>query len=59
VYELKPQRGKWIETTLWSFGGSGDGSNPEGALLFKKGALYGTTLMGGAFGQGAVYKIIP
>jgi uncharacterized repeat protein (TIGR03803 family) len=59
VYELKPQRGKWIETTLWSFGGSGDGSNPEGALLFKKGALYGTTPMGGAFGQGAVYKIIP
>jgi hypothetical protein len=34
--------------TLYSFKGGGDGASPEGVILSKSGALYGTTLYGGA-----------
>ncbi len=45
-------------TTLYSFGGTlGDGASPAGALLEgSDGFLYGTTLYGGAYGNGAVFK---
>jgi len=57
VYELSPpktQGGKWTEKVLYSFKGvkdsqqSGDGANPNGGLaLDSKGAIYGTTFIGG------------
>ena len=34
--------------TLYSFKGGSDGASPEGVILGSNGALYGTTLTGGA-----------
>ena len=46
------------ETVLHSFGGSGDGSYPDCALLRDSaGDLYGTTPQGGAHFAGTVFKI--
>jgi len=48
------------ETVLYSFGGpSGDGFDPNGVILGKKGILYGTTYQGGTYGQGTVFKVAP
>src|SRR5579863_693185 len=45
-------------TTLYSFGGP-DGAGPlYGVMADKTGALYGTTVSGGA-GAGTVFKLIP
>jgi uncharacterized repeat protein (TIGR03803 family) len=50
-------------TTLHSFcsqSGCADGANPFGALILgTDGNLYGTTLAGGAHGDGTVFKITP
>jgi uncharacterized repeat protein (TIGR03803 family) len=44
---------------LHSFGGS-DGVGPlYGVIADKKGALYGTTVLGGAAGAGSVFKLTP
>ena len=44
------------ETVLHSFGTTGDGSGPNGGLIFDaNGNLYGTTAGGGANGKGTVY----
>jgi uncharacterized repeat protein (TIGR03803 family) len=57
--------GSWRETVLWSFGGSGDGSDPEGGVIVdKKGNLYGGTRFGGnqncdGIGCGVVYELSP
>jgi len=58
VFELSPPKqkgGKWTEKVLHSFAGipsgkqSGDGASPNGGLTFDvKGAIFGTTLFGGA-----------
>jgi uncharacterized repeat protein (TIGR03803 family) len=49
-------------TTLYSFtgGGTGDGANPSAGLIADPaGNLYGTTLNGGAGGQGTVFQLDP
>ena len=49
-------------TTLYSFtgSGSGDGANPAASLIADPaGNLYGTTLNGGANGQGTVFQLDP
>jgi uncharacterized repeat protein (TIGR03803 family) len=60
VFRLTPS-GK--ETGLYSFcrqSGCADGAFPDAALVFdKKGNLYGTTVYGGAFKHGTVFKITP
>ena len=58
VFELSPTG---TETVLYSFGSqSGDGLNSRAGLVFdKKGNLYGTTINGGAYGQGTVFKLTP
>ena len=53
VFKLTPpasSTGQWTETVLYNFqGGPGDGATPSGDLLIDSaGALYGTTLAGGA-----------
>ena len=50
---------RWSETTIHTFGASGDGANPGyGALLFDSaGNIYGTTQGGGTTGSGTVYKL--
>ncbi len=62
VFKLKPpaqQGGAWTETVLWSFGSkSADGQNPAAGLIRDaKGNLYGTTVYGGANGNGTVFEI--
>src|SRR5579862_4469410 len=45
-------------TTLYSFQGGTDGSQPiGGVILDKAGALYGTTYGGGAFSSGTVFRL--
>ena len=48
------------ETILYSFSGEADGLGPDaGVILDAAGNLYGTTLSGGAFGNGTIFKIAP
>ncbi len=49
-----------VEKVLYSFQGSPDGYYPTAGLVFdKSGNLYGTTELGGAFGDGTVFKLTP
>ena len=59
AFQLQRKSGKWSKTTLWTFGGSGDGATPWASMLLQDGILYGTTQGGGAFAEGIVYRIIP
>ena len=58
VFKLTPS-GK--ETVLYSFGGSADdGRLPNAGLVFDaQGNLYGTTMGGGVYGAGTVFKLVP
>jgi uncharacterized repeat protein (TIGR03803 family) len=49
------------ETVLYSFKGGPDGANPEGGtpVFDKQGNLYGTTVYGGAYNLGTVWKLTP
>ena len=60
VFKLKPNPdGTWTETTLHSFSGP-DGAYPwAGLTLDAAGNLNGTTLQGGAYGYGTVFKLKP
>lgn len=45
---------------IYSFGGGADGSGPKAGLVIDaSGNLYGTTYMGGASGNGTVFKVTP
>ena len=53
-------RAQAAETVLYSFKGGADGAEPQSGLIFDtSGALYGTTLRGGALTVGTVYKLAP
>jgi uncharacterized repeat protein (TIGR03803 family) len=61
AYSLTPPTspgGSWTETTLWSFGGPGDGTSPLAITLGRHGVLYGG-VGGGANGAGAVFSLTP
>ncbi|MGH9493455.1 MAG: choice-of-anchor tandem repeat GloVer-containing protein [Candidatus Sulfotelmatobacter sp.] len=48
------------EAVLHRFAGTGDGVNPfAGVVRDAKGNLYGVTIIGGAYGFGAVYQVTP
>ena len=50
----------WTETILYSFTGGADGSRPFDTLAMDStGVLYGTTALGGASGDGVVFKLAP
>jgi uncharacterized repeat protein (TIGR03803 family) len=57
VFSVDPTSG--AETVLHSFGGGTDGIEPHSGLLLDAGQLYGTTVGGGASGNGTVYSINP
>src|SRR5271166_201225 len=60
VYKLTPSNGSWAETLLYSFAQGGDGQHPWGGVIFdQSGNLCGTTVYGGAYGNGAIYKLTP
>ena len=44
-------------TELYSFTGGTDGANPRAGVLLSGNVLYGTTTLGGASGQGTVFKL--
>lgn len=55
VFKYVPSVG---ESLLWSFGSPGDGANPAGALIQgSDGNLYGTTIAGGTYGYGTVFRL--
>ncbi len=59
VYKLTPAGGAYREELIHRFSGA-DGQNPQGGLVEdSRGALYGTTLLGGAGAWGAVFKLTP
>jgi uncharacterized repeat protein (TIGR03803 family) len=59
VFELTLSNGRWTETVLHSFNNT-DGAYPEAGLIFgAAGNLYGTTVIGGAYGQGTVFELVP
>lgn len=47
------------QRVLHSFGGSGDGADPQAGLIAVKGTLYGTTYLGGPHGAGTVFSLDP
>src|SRR5581483_633079 len=50
----------WRESVVHSFGNGKDGIEPIGGIVVDKaGNLYGTTLLGGFYGNGTVYQITP
>lgn len=58
VYALSKKGGKWVSTTIWAFGGAGDGTEPTSELVMdKSGNLFGTTFSGGADNLGTVFEL--
>jgi uncharacterized repeat protein (TIGR03803 family) len=63
VFELvAPTGGKgtWVEKVLYSFGTGTDGATPVGGVNFDAaGNLYGTTSLGGVYGYGMIFQLMP
>jgi uncharacterized repeat protein (TIGR03803 family) len=60
AFELSRANSRWVLTTIYTFQGVADGFNPQGQLTFDTdGNLYGTTLYGGFWGFGTVYRLAP
>jgi len=58
VFELTPSGSTVTETILYSFTGGSDPINPAaGVTLDARGDIYGTASLGGAYANGAVYKL--
>jgi uncharacterized repeat protein (TIGR03803 family) len=58
VFKLTPSGTGYHESVVWSFGNNKDGFNPYGDLLIdSSGAIYGTTVNGGAYGYGTVFQL--
>jgi uncharacterized repeat protein (TIGR03803 family) len=57
VFKVSPTS---VETVLHNFSSGRDGFGPRVSLVLDaKGHLYGTTIYGGAFGAGTVFKVVP
>jgi uncharacterized repeat protein (TIGR03803 family) len=60
VYELSPFGGGWTESVLYSFTGGDDGRGPQAGVIFdQSGNLYGTTILGGSYSDGTVFRLTP
>jgi uncharacterized repeat protein (TIGR03803 family) len=60
VFKLTPTVGQWTMTVLHTFTGAVDGGEPfAGLTLDSLGNIYGTTYLGGLFGGGTVFKLMP
>jgi len=57
IFKLTPSG---VFNVLYSFTGGSDGKSPnDGLIADQEGNLYGTAAFGGAFDQGAVFKVTP
>ena len=57
LFELTPSGGGWTEAVLHNFGNGSDGVTPYAGLIIDvAGNLYGTTLSGGSYGGGTVFR---
>jgi uncharacterized repeat protein (TIGR03803 family) len=62
VFELSPPAksgGAWTESVLWTFSGGSDGGDSTAGLAISGTTLYGTTSLGGEYGQGTVFEVVP
>jgi uncharacterized repeat protein (TIGR03803 family) len=60
AFKLTPGPSGYSETVMHRFGAAGDGGTPLSALLAGRSReFYGTTISGGAFGYGVVYRLRP
>jgi uncharacterized repeat protein (TIGR03803 family) len=63
VFKLTPPAPggtEWTSTLLYSFKGGSDGAAPYAGLIFDgQGALYGTTVFGGIYDYGTIFKLTP
>jgi len=66
IFRLRPTGDTWAFTTLYSFTGAPDGSDPDSTLIFDRtGVLYGTTQYSGTgqacgnYGCGTVFSAKP
>lgn len=60
IFEAKRTGQEFSEHVIYSFIGGDDGFNPvSGVTVGADGNLYGTTSLGGAFGDGVVFKLSP
>jgi uncharacterized repeat protein (TIGR03803 family) len=58
VFELSPNGGSWTESVLYTFTGGSDGGEPlAGLAIDTQGNLYGTTAIGGTYGNGTVFML--
>jgi uncharacterized repeat protein (TIGR03803 family) len=57
LYKLHNTGGTWTETVLHTFGGTGDGAQPDGPLYMdSSGNIFGTTEYGGSSDNGTVWE---
>ena len=61
IYQLSPAaRGNWTFTVVHAFTGGVDGAAASsGRLLLRGGNLYGVTTVGGAWGKGTAFRLVP
>lgn len=63
IFRLSPPGeagGSWTETTLYTFVGGPDGSEPNGGLILDSlGNVYGTTSLGGTSYERTVFRLNP
>ena len=60
AFALTPSGNTWSESVIYSFGKGTDGRNPGyEPLVLSRGALYGTTIYGGANDWGIVFALTP
>lgn len=57
LFRMVPDHGVFDYTILHIFGFGHDGGYPTGVIAGPNGELYGTTIFGGAYGAGTVYRI--
>jgi uncharacterized repeat protein (TIGR03803 family) len=60
VFMLSPKNGTWTLRGLYNFlPRYGIGAGPQGLMMDVAGNLYGTTVSGGAYMAGSVFKLTP
>lgn len=59
VFEMTPSDGDWAESVLYSFSGTPGGGPVSSLSVDIAGNLFGTTLEGGVYGLGSVFRLTP